>query len=340
MLRMLALAGAAVAFPLAAEPSAVGQVPLLAPKEPQLDGAAPLTGPTPGEADQTLSVQTWTALGANWWYMFVDGWAQPGGEHVFDGTSDSKQNGQAGNFSGLLQVQYEIESQPAQMNSDWTIERVISLNVGLRNTTCNTTLCLEQFSTYVPRGGGLLSVNKGPVHDVLGDSVNNRKHLTLADKRQLVNETLVAYYAAVGASTVNSSDWASPRRAMGAVLLPLARLYATMAEIHAFHDANSRTRAFLLDSELSRLGGHPTILYETGWAVYYMKDEAEVELFIIRGWCAWEIALKNGQTPYDALGPWDPKENSNNLHKKAAYARAGALSATFYNSATDACNMS
>jgi fido (protein-threonine AMPylation protein) len=105
-------------------------------------------------------------------------------------------------------------------------------------------------------------------------------------KHDLLTQALDRYHNAIGRAVVDQTKWAAPRRAVGAVLLPIAILYATMAEIHAFADGNSRTRNMVLQSELTRLGGHPLLLPDTGWGVYHMQNESVVESFILDGWCA------------------------------------------------------
>jgi len=289
----------------------------------------------------------WTALDAHWWYdwsnashwwyEFVDGWAHGGGKHVFDGTAASKMNGQGGDFSGLLLTEYQKYSNVSELQERWTIDRVLQLNLGLRNATCNKRLCLNQYSIYVPRGtpGNDLPIDAGPVHNILGDRINNQANLTVADKRSLLIDALNFYYKSLGAATIDQRAWATPRRAMGGTLLPLATLYATMAEIHAFQDANSRTRTFVLLSELTRLGGHPLLLPDTGWAVYHMANESVVEQFILHGWCAWKRAYDNGVSPYLVLG-WNASWNDKGQAGPAIEA-AENLAATFYDAEEDVC---
>lgn len=113
------------------------------------------------------------------------------------------------------------------------------------------------------------------------------------------------------------------------MLRPLATLFSLFAEIHAFADANSRTRTLVLDSELTRLGGHPLVFYTNGWAVYRMPSMEYVELYILRSWCAWHFAVRDGQSPYLAVG------TEHDDVKAEAIART--LSFKLYDPDTDAC---
>lgn len=295
----------------------------------------------------------WTALGPDkYWYAFMDGWAHPRGPNAFEATSASFNNGQAGHFQGPLRTQYEAFSNDDELNRRWTVRRVLQFNLHLRETACNVSLdaCPEQWTAYVPRGSGMfyVEIGRGPLHEELGDRLPTAKsHLTVADKPTLVATALEDYYAALGSTTIDRRQWESPRRAMGSALRPLATLFATFAELHPFKDANSRTRTFILQSEMARLGGHPLLLSDTGWKVYFLKDRAALETFLLQGWCAWERTIQEGRSPYaglaiphnataDKVTDKDEDKGAEGADQ-AAKRRAFSLEARLYDAESDRC---
>ena len=85
----------------------------------------------------------------------------------------------------------------------------------------------------------------------------------------------------------------------------LARLFSAMADLHPFNDANSRTRLFLLSTELTRMGSHPVMLEENGWSIYYYTTPRSMREHLLNGLCAFEYAVRHsGETPY-AIGQSD-----------------------------------
>jgi len=218
----------------------------------------------------------------------------------------------------------------------------VQLNLGLRHASCGDPGCSDEeaFTPFVPRGDKVLKFpdDGGPVHSVLGNQVNADQGLTASDKRQLVTDALANYTSSLGNATIPMDAWEHPRKAMGVTLRPLATLFAVLAEIHPFPDANSRTRNFALQAEVARLGGHPVLLVDFGWRVYRMESQDEVELYLLRGWCAWKRALDDGVSPYTTLDFKTPD------HARAApfpeEVAAEDLSATFYDEQADLCTPS
>lgn len=193
----------------------------------------------------------------------MDGWAQAGGPHVFDETNESSKNGQSGTYLAPIWVEYRNLSHPAELQLGWTVDRIVKLNLLLRNSTHANP---EVYTKYVPRGSPKvhLPINEGPVHAVLGETVNAHAGITADDKAHLLEQAILFYHEGLGKSTIDMGASSNPRRAMGGTLRPLATLYARMAEIHAFVDSNSRTRTMVLNAEVTRLGGHPLLLFSSG----------------------------------------------------------------------------
>jgi len=290
------------------------------------------------------AVNAWTALDvhrwydadleSHWWYPFVDGWAHTGGKDVYEGTRLTDEDGKS-NYIDRVQAQYERFKQPAEFLKGWTTERILQLNLGLRHASCGDARCSDGFIHFKPRGSlPLIPNGKGPVHNVIGDKVNSNKHLSRADKRQMLTTALANYTSSVGNTTI-AFEWKHPRRAMGATLRPLATLFAVMAEIHPFPDANSRTRNFVLQAEVTRLGGHPLLIVDFGWRVYSLESQAEVELFILRGWCAWKSALDDGVSPYTVLDFKSPDHDRGKINPNSKVAED--LSVSFYDEKADVC---
>ena len=116
------------------------------------------------------------------------------------------------------------------LQSEWNTSRVTALNVKLRNATCSDADCLDQFTTYLPRGQ-YLPIDGGPLHSILGESINCWQNYTQQDKRGLLVMALDSYTTAIGDARIAPGVWAHPRAAMGATLRPLSTLFAFMAEV-------------------------------------------------------------------------------------------------------------
>ena len=107
-----------------------------------------------------------------------------------------------------------------------------------------------------------------------------------------------------------------------------------MAELHPFSDGNSRTRVVLLQSELTRLGGHPILIPETWRSIYTYNSLEEVEAMILQGWCAYEQALeRGGRSPYtDWIAAFGPGSRDKLVD------RALALGPLLYDAQSDTCS--
>jgi hypothetical protein len=128
----------------------------------------------------------------------------------------------------------------------------------------------------------------------------------------LIGDPLDHFYAAitkpdcnVTSFTDSLADHSHPRAALGCLLPAAATLYATMAQLHPFIDGNSRTRTtcMVLNTQLTRAGAHPVVLYNNGWAAYHMNSLEELEEYLLGGYCAWEYVLATGESPYVGHAP-------------------------------------
>ena len=263
-----------------------------------------------------VPTKQWDALGnTSWWLPFIDGWSHEEGPYHFDGTNGSKTNGEDGAF--ILHVSQVYNELRDQLGVGWTASRMAYMNSVLRGNACGDasldvtpsvpagTECPEAYTDYLPRTefeikGGAFATAQSAVPWIDTEQLNISISNGQTSKPKLVEDALSAYAAALGGKGVVDST--ALRLALGHVLVPLATLFATLAELHPFRDANSRTRNFVLQSEMTRLGGHPMLLWDVGWQIYGMGSVHNVTLFLLRGWCAWEFALANGgQSPYAHL---------------------------------------
>lgn len=154
----------------------------------------------------------------------------------------------------------------------------------------------------------------------------------------LIDEALAAYSASIDGAVAQWQSAANPRRAFGDLLHPLAVLFATEAEIHPFRDGNSRTRTFLIQVEITRLGGHPLLLADNGWAVYSFNSYAELHDYLCAGWCAYEYYLKWGVSPYVALSHTPTPNTTNSADSwRTLQPDAMSISSQLYDSHNDLC---
>ena len=131
-----------------------------------------------------------------------------------------------------------------------------------------------------------------------------------------------------------------PRRAFGGVLHPLAVFYATVAELHPFPDGNSRTRMIFSQIETTRLGGHPLMLPDNGWAVYNFNNYGELHDYFCQGWCAYEYFMKHGKSPYVALSHVrTPSSSNSGKSRDTLQPDALHIGKKIYDSQNDKCTI-
>ena len=245
--------------------------------------------------------------------LFIDGVAQYQGLGAFEGTHLSSHHANGTNFLTHAKAEYLRWSRPeAWAQGRWTVERVAALNLRLRGCEFEDgSLDCLTYTPYIPRPQNYVQVEEllmggQPCNDCglcmprfscagqASSPVNDLDTWTLSSwmwrKSEALGNALDEYYAEVDHST------SGPYGLKG--FAPLAKLFATMADLHPFNDANSRTRLFVLNTELTRLGGHPTMLAENGWSIYYYSTPQLLEGRLLSGYCSFEYARDHGVTPY------------------------------------------
>ena len=286
--------------------------------------------------DGACQANVWTSLGQDWWLPFIDGWAHRWGLQVFDGTVESKENAQDGKVSVKLRKAVDVFDAPGSWVR-WEPQRVVHINALLRGKPktweAGTRSWAKDashawvFSNFHPRVAHALDWKKGAVHIHKGwDS----------DVDKMLGHAFDVYERDVGHVLV--AHWVHPRKALTPVLKPLARLFSTLAEMHPFADANSRTRTMVLHKCMVRAGGHPFLLADNGWWIYDVNSIQEIIPFFLEGWCAYEYYLAHGVSPFVALSGNKPKGvdwNKAKDHRRTEEARK--ISKALYDKSTDKC---
>lgn len=242
--------------------------------------------------------------------MRVDGCDHGKGPSAYDNTRKSKAAGQDGEFAHHMAEAYEAFEDPSAWAhyQRWTVERAGEANAKLRGD--NERKSLAGVAAFWPRCRSLASVDPKPLQNNpwlhlpfyetrvnCSDKevmYNTKEHVQY--KSTLLKWVFDQYYAAIDAilPSCDTTDGSCVRKA----LPHLTKLWAGMAEVHPFKDANSRTRQLVLNTELVRLGGHPVIMGDAYWRLYYSKSLKETEWLILNGWCNWEFAVRTGMSPY------------------------------------------
>ena len=302
------------------------------------------------EPGSSLAVsKSWTELGPkNWWMPFVDGWAHKCGASAFDHAPTIKWAGGDGELSGHLNSLYSKYSDPdvmyaVRLNSS-TVE---FMNLELQGVSASSYVTNQLYTDFQPR-------EDEPPEDMMGFkgavSVLNKKDMYAHMKENneysdlsklLVQDPLDEFYHAInkkGCGVSHDGDNPHPRAALGCLLPAAATLYATLAELHPFIDGNSRTRNMVLQTQLTRAGAHPLVLYNNGWAAYHMDDLEELEQYLLGGYCAWEYAAATGKPPYEGHEPSfdctnQPWENHQDMERMGA----NASPFPFYDKKRDVC---
>lgn len=235
----------------------------------------------------TDKLRVWRALGRNWWMEFVDGHSHKTGPHSFDHSAVSRQNGQDGQFYKHVFAEYHRWSRPWIWNKRWTANELARLNSRLRGRKCKWSSCLDGWSLENPNKG------KPWLPDWWPSGVQKRYYHRSAKRRDL-NRLLAAYYRKRDSGLRIYGNNYESRKA----LRNLATLFRSMASMHPFQDANSRTRMLLLQTELVQLGGHPVSMLNNGWAIYQTDSIDKVVEMILHGWCNWEVIARTGNSPF------------------------------------------
>ena len=249
---------------------------------------------------------TFTALGENWWMSYIDGNKHYLGKHVFDSTFESKANGQDGNLLLHLRAEYDrfATAHAWENYANWNASSLAAANSRLRGmSSCQRNDCRDIYSQYfLPRERSSNSHKavpcvpsrypEGSLFEELGHA-HDATFWTTAAKTKALDQLLANYYADIDKLKDSPS-----RRPRG--FSRLAALYVALADLHPFQDANSRSRLLVLQTELVRLGGHPVMLEELGWGIYFYQTRKAFETKLLSGSCAWEHARKHGVSPFPA----------------------------------------
>jgi hypothetical protein len=297
-------------------------------------GGAPLQ---PEDIFAEACVRRWTALGTNSWMLTTDGKAHYKGSAAFDGSADAKRHAD-GEMSTHLTESFDMfRSTDAWRNLRWNARQLTAHNARLRGVAECPVQTSESFAQRFsprddrPRGSSgptwacseiflpfflprvphaersrrvqssvsnmascLPSTSPTPV------ALNESETYTVAAKARALDELFDSYYADLDRGHYGRLHFEHTPASVPAGFPRLAQLYASLADLHPFVEANSRSRLLVLQTELVRLGGHPLMLEELGWGQYYYSTERSLQAFLLTGWCAWEYAQANGASPYPA----------------------------------------
>ena len=230
-------------------------------------------GNAPSNKDK---VRVWTALGDEWWMEWIDGKNHSGGKHMFDHTAESKSHYNIpsplrvqsvdGEFHQHISAEYKRWSDTAVWGKRWTANSVALLNYRLRGFNCTDadlhlpynpndirSCASKLYSSYYPR-----NETKGESYyqQTRNDFNSSFAPESIVKKKRLLETTFSEYYTAI--DTMPPSTTSSTRVRHG--FPHLAKLFTTLSSLHPFIDANSRTRLFVLQTELVQLGGHPAMM--------------------------------------------------------------------------------
>jgi hypothetical protein len=248
-----------------------------------------------GKTHAQACVQIWKALGENSWMQYIDGRAHAGGPRVFDMAKPaSHANRAVGSESSQHQATVRDEfSEEHSWESRWSVEKLATLNSVILGVQCVQPPCIDMV-------------------DDSGQSTN----IDASAKLAWLTKILKQYYSAIDAIPVESSDMDGGSH-ISQALIHIAVLYHKLALLHPFCDGNSRTRLMVLQTELVRQGGHPTVLWDNYWGIYNMPHSprfdadpnkmdkynlsavrAQLKEYVLDGWCGWEIVYNTGASPF------------------------------------------
>ena len=54
----------------------------------------------------------------------------------------------------------------------------------------------------------------------------------------------------------------------------------------------------MLQTELVRQGGHPTVLWDDYWGIASVQSWQEAQEYVLQGWCSWEVAYNTAASPF------------------------------------------
>lgn len=240
---------------------------------------------------------------------FIDGRDHESGPRAYEMSEISTANGQDGAFLDKCEAAYELWSEPRSWSSlvknRWQARDLAALSFFWGGKSCKTEECTEAYSSnhvcFCKKKDGEYS-NKLWTENCIAmarsHNYSDYDHaLKAKEKKTALSNVLQDYYDAL-ASEHKARGHTNSEDNLILAFPHLIRLYTALAAIHPFIDGNSRTRLFVLQTELVRLGGHP-IMIEGSHAVYAVEPtDAGWEKLILDGWCMYEAAVTTGRSPY------------------------------------------
>jgi len=255
-------------------------------------------------------VALWTALKNQSWMMFVS-WEdhhRPCALTCYDGREEWGLVDR--NYSAHITEEFKRWSDPSVWwNLHWTADEAAKLNARQRGDNDP----YRYLTHFGPEGGarpGGCGDDQSPRFRALaqdcGDpSLPNTTFLPFQSKFPLVDQIFKDYYDEIQRRMLqfHQTGPSDATQFLAWALRPLARMFARLALLHPYPNANSRLRYFILQTELIRLGGHPVMMDQIGDIPYGESSVEGVEDSIVDAWCAWEYAFKTGQSPAKAATP-------------------------------------
>eukprot|EP00930_Biecheleria_cincta_P030362 TRINITY_DN2102_c0_g1_i1.p1 TRINITY_DN2102_c0_g1~~TRINITY_DN2102_c0_g1_i1.p1 ORF type:complete len:379 (-),score=59.98 TRINITY_DN2102_c0_g1_i1:374-1510(-) len=263
------------------------------------------------ELAKMTKAERWLALEANWWYVFIDGKAHAKGLHAFDKPVVSSFDSGTQTSEHMKQM-YERFKKPEAWGWRWTVEKVEALNSFYQGKNCEIEPCggPKIYTTWVPRYGmgKDMTVRKEVLETDQNQTLTNIFPFpvpncsefwlpTQEQKRTALASLLEDYYTALDVASGQDCH-----TVLQSGLRYVAKLFYRLADLHPFADGNSRTRNFLLQTMLVELGGHPTVMWDDYWEIYFQPSLEKIEEKILHGWCAWEMAYQTGTSPFVVAG--------------------------------------
>jgi len=187
----------------------------------------------------------------------------------------------------------------------WDARRLAAENARMRGNTGDDELYLSYFiprdpATYSDSQNNFLEHPTPCLPEETTAGQTPHESLGARGKEERLQRLLTTYYDDLERGHMGAMAFESVPPGVPRGFARLGELYASLAELHPFVEANSRTRLLVLQTELVRLGGHPLMLEELGWGLYYYNTPAALQARLLTGWCAWEAARANGTSPYPA----------------------------------------
>lgn len=231
--------------------------------------------------------KVWRALGENWWMAYLDGKDHWKGKHGYDHVVDGAQD--VGSFYENEEREYNATFTSNDWDVRWNATKLAQLNGRLRSKACTSPNCDDLFAGGYDPGQEYWKLHPAvPTPLPVGSSAMERK--------SKMDELLITYYHNL--DTIISAEGGDLVSAFPQVLPIILEMYSQIALLHAFGDGNSRTRTAFLQTELVKHGGHPVMLQDNGWFVYYVGDMSDMLMEFLKGWCTWEIATITGSSPF------------------------------------------